>query len=82
MKINDVYKLAKSIKDTLPDIAKDNNGQNIAPNMEVNIALPYDELDGINKELYIQMYNDLRGYEESDEVDVEMFGIKFKLNKQ
>ena len=82
MKLNDVYKLAKAIEDTLPDIAKDNNGQNIRSNIEVSLTVTPRELDEINRELYIQMNKDLYGYKECDEVIVEVFGIKFMLNKQ
>jgi hypothetical protein len=82
MKLNDIYKLAKAIEDTLPDIAKENNGQNIRFDTEVSIKVTPRELDGINRELYLEMNKDLYGYEESDEVIVEVFGIKFVITKK
>lgn len=82
MKLNDVYKLAKAIEDTLPDIAKDNNGQNVRSYIQVSLDVTPRELDEINKELYLQTNKDLYGYKECDEVIVEIFGIKFNINKQ
>ena len=82
MKLNDVYKLAKAIEDTLPDIAKDNNGQNVRSYIQVSLDVTQRELDEINKELYLQTNKDLYGYQECDEVIVEVFGIKFNINKQ
>ena len=82
MKLNDVYKLAKAIEDTLPDIAKDNNGQNVRSYIQVSLDVTARELDEINKELYLQTNKDLYGYKECDEVIVEVFGIKFNINKQ
>lgn len=82
MKLNDVYKLAKAIEDTLPDIAKDNNGQNVRSYIQVSLDVTPRELDEINKELYLQTNKDLYGYKECDEVIVEVFGIKFNINKQ
>lgn len=82
MKLNDVYKLAKAIEDTLPDIAKDNNGQNVRSYIQVSLNVTQRELDEINKELYLQTNKDLYGYQECDEVIVEVFGIKFNINKQ
>lgn len=82
MKLNDVYKLAKAIEDTLPDIAKDNNGQNVRSYIQVSLDVTPRELDEINKELYLQTNKDLYGYQECDEVIVEVFGIKFNINKQ
>jgi hypothetical protein len=82
MKLNDVYKLAKAIEDTLPDIAKDNNGQNVRSYIQVSLNVTPRELDEINKELYLQTNKDLYGYQECDEVIVEVFGIKFNINKQ
>ena len=81
MKLNDVYKLAKAIEDTLPDIAKDNGGQNVRPNIAVSLSLTPRELDEINKELYLQTNKDLYGYSECDEVVVEVLGIKFMIIK-
>lgn len=82
MKLNDVYKLAKAIEDTLPDIAKDNNGQNVRSYIQVSLDVTARELDEINKELYLQTNKALYGYKECDEVIVEVFGIKFNINKQ
>ena len=82
MKLNDVYKLAKAIEDTLPDIAKDNNGQNVRSYIQVSLDVTPRELDEINKELYLQTNKDHYGYKECDEVIVEVFGIKFNINKQ
>ena len=82
MKLNDVYKLAKAIEDTLPDIAKDNNGQNVRSYIQVSLDVTARELDEINKELYLQTNKDLYGYKECDEMIVEVFGIKFNINKQ
>ena len=82
MKLNDVYKLAKAIEDTLPDIAKDNNGQNVRSYIQVSLDVTARDLDEINKELYLQTNKDLYGYKECDEVIVEVFGIKFNINKQ
>ena len=82
MKLNDVYKLAKAIEDTLPDIAKDNNGQNVRSYIQVSLDVTPRELDEINTELYLQTNKDLYGYKECDEVIVEVFGIKFNINKQ
>ena len=82
LKLNDVYKIAKAIEDTLPDIAKDNDGQNVRSYIGVSLNVSPRELDDINKELYMQMHKDMYGYEECDEVDVEVFGIKFTITKQ
>lgn len=82
MKLNDIYKLAKSIEDTLPVIAKDNGGQNVRPNISVSLTLTPRELDEINRELYVQTNNDMYGYTECDEVVVEVFGIKFTVRQE
>ena len=82
MILNDVYRLAKALEDTLPDIAKENNGQNVRGDIEMTIHITSRELDAINRELYIQSNKDLYGYEESDEVIIEVFGIKFTLLKK
>ncbi len=82
MKLNDVYKIVKAIEDTLPDIAKENNGQNIRSNIQVLLNVSPKELNDINKELYQQVNKPLYEYEEPDEVIVEVFGIKVNIKKQ
>lgn len=81
MKLNDLYKLAKAVEDTLPEIAKENDGQNVRSNIQLTITVTEKELHEIDRELYLQVNNDLYGYKESDEIAVDIFGITFTVVK-
>lgn len=81
MKLNDIYLLAKAVEDTLPEIARENGGQNIRPNISVHLNVSKLELETINRELYSQTNNTLSGYQPSDEVIVDIFGISFYITE-
>jgi hypothetical protein len=48
-------------------------------NIEVKLELPAKEIDNMNKDLYVKMNNSIYGYESSDELVVNLFGIKFEI---
>jgi hypothetical protein len=82
MVLNDIYLLAKAIEDTLPEIAKGNGGKDVRHDIQMNIVVDGKDLHEINMDLYEQMNHSMYGFEDSDEVDIEVFGITFKLSKR
>lgn len=79
MKLSDIYLIAKNVEDVLPEIAKGNGGVDERGNIIITLTLPQVEIHNIDKEIYQQVNHTMDGYEESNEVNIEVFGIDFKI---
>ena len=82
MKLGDIGVLAEAIEKCLPEIAKNNGGEDIRRRINVSIQVSQQELDKINRELY-EMVNHSTLEEplpSVDVVDLDFVGIGFSLS--
>lgn len=79
MTYKDIFKIAESIEKILPEIAKDNNGKDERQKISVTINASRDEIDDINENMYLMNHRDLRGIEYTDEIDINIYDMLFKV---
>ena len=82
MKLGDIGVLAEAIEKCLPEIAKNNGGEDIRRRLKVSVDVSQKELDGINRELY-EMANHALPDEPLppvDTVDLDLVGIGFLIS--
>jgi len=79
MTYKDIFKIAESIEKTIPEIAKDNNGVDVRQKLTMVISVSRDEIDDINESMYLMEHRDLRGIEYTDEIDINVYGMLFKV---
>lgn len=79
MTYKDIFKIAESIEKILPEIAKGNNGKDERQKISVTINVSRDEIDDINENMYLMNHRDLRGIEYTDEIDINIYDMLFKV---
>lgn len=79
MTYKDIFKIAESIEKTIPEIAQNNNGIDERKKLTMVISVSRDEIDDINENMYLMNHRDLRGIEYTDEIDINVYGMLFKV---
>ena len=80
LKLGDVGVLAEGIEKCLPEIAKNNNGEDIRHRIKVSVQVSKDELNSINSELYeITNHRLPEDLPEVDLISLDLVGITFEL---
>lgn len=79
MTYKDIFKIAESIEKTIPEIAQNNNGIDERKKLMMVISVSRDEIDDINENMYLMNHRDLRGIEYTDEIDINVYGMLFKV---
>lgn len=82
MKLGDVGVLAEAIENCLPEIARNNNGEDVRRRLKISLSVSPEELDGINSELYAMTNHALppEDLPRVDAVDLELVGIDFVIS--
>lgn len=82
MKLGDIGVLAEAIENSLPEIAKNNGGEDIRHRIKVSITVSEEELDGINRELYTMTNHKLPSDDIPfvETVDLDVVGIGFLIS--
>lgn len=81
MKLGDIGVLAEAIEKSLPEIAKNNGGEDIRHRLKVCVRVPQYELESINNELYLMTNHRLpEDLPETDLIALELVGIDFEIS--
>ena len=81
MKLGDIGVLAESIEKSLPEIAKNNGGEDVRHRLKLCVRLSKEELREINCELYEMTNHSLpENLPEVERVDLDLVGIGFELS--
>lgn len=82
MKLGDIGVLAEAIEKSLPEIAKNNGGEDIRHNIKVSITVSEKDLDNINRELYAMTNHRLPEDDAFlvETVDLDVVGIGFLIS--
>lgn len=82
MKLGDIGALAEAIEKALPEIARNNNGEDIRKRITVSVEATQEEIDGLNAELY-EMTTHRKPSEDLEpvgEVELDLVGIRFVIS--
>ena len=82
IELNDIKKIAKVIKQELEIVEIKKGDNDVIDNMEICLQLSDFEMDVLDETLYKREYNSFIGYEKSDEIEINILGINFRLKRK
>lgn len=81
MKLGDIGVLAEAIEKAIPEIAKNNGGEDIRHRLVINVNVTNEEIDYINEELYeMTNHKTTDSLEPVGTIDLELVGIRFLIS--
>ena len=82
MGVGDIGVIAEAIEKCIPEIAKNNGGEDIRHRLKINIAVSKSELNAINEDLQELVNHKHSSEEETDveTVELDLVGIDFVIS--
>jgi hypothetical protein len=82
IELNDICKIAKVVKQELDIVEIKKGDNNVIDNMEICLQLSDFEMDVLDETLYKRENKSFIGYKKSDEIEINILGINFRLKRK
>lgn len=79
MVLNDIYIIAESIDNALSKTNRPQERDDGRHTVTISLGVTPYEIQMIDRELYYRTNGSMEGHKPSDEVSIELYGIKFEL---